>query len=326
MTDASIKESNVDEATGLQHGYGFVHFNSTADGAQSAFRAIMELTGDAFFSLHCEGSRNFMKQFHGNQVTQPSPAASRPNSANAPTSSRSSHQKFRSIHNAPSPVKSITPPYRDFNFSAGTPYYNQPPSSQTGSEVLQPYPPTSYHSPPNILTNPVYCYTATGPYGPVPTSDTNVILAPSAFPTQSNGPTYSSYDSYPNNYTYFPVPAHIALHPHLSSGTAGPTAKPSYLSYNTGPSSRMQCSLPQGMGPSRPPDSSKVENASFISQRTDEKNQFDKRAHARNRGNTKARSANAPRHVAQGIGEGNLITETRHDLSGNTIATKSALV
>lgn len=325
MTDASIKESNVDEATGLQHGYGFVHFNSTADGAQSAFRAIMELTGDAFFSLHCEGSRNFMKQFHGNQVTQPSPSVSRPNSANAPTSSRPSHQKFRSIHSAPSSVKSTNPPYRDFNFPAGPPYYNHSPTSQPGPEVLQPYPSASYHSPPNILPNPVYCYAATGPYGPLPTSDTNVILAPSAFPAQSNVPTYSSYDSYPPNYTYFPVPAHIALHPHLASGTAGPTTKPSYLSYSNGPSSRMQCSIPQGMGASRAPDS-KEESPSFISHRVDDKAQFDRRAYARNRGNTKARSANAPRHVAQGIGESNLTAESHHDLTGKTIASKSSLV
>lgn len=217
VTDASIKESNVDEATGLQHGYGFVHFNSSPDGAHSAFRAIMELTGDVFFSLHCEGSRNFMKQFHGNHAAQITTQISRTKSA--PTSSpRNANSTYR---NAPGTSKPSSKPnalYSDFNFKSGQPYYNQS-VGPSGSEVMI-YPPAPYmNSMTNILTNPACFYPSAGPYGPVPLGNTSVILPPTAFPSQTNMRSFPPYDAYSPAYQFFPMtlPHQMPSHTHLGS-------------------------------------------------------------------------------------------------------------
>lgn len=220
VTDASIKESNVDEATGLQHGYGFVHFNSTPDGANSAFRAIMELTGDVFFSLHCEGSRNFMKQFHGNHATQIATQISRTKSA--PTSlPRNTNTTYR---NAPGSSKSGTKSnasYSDFNFKNGPPCFNQSMGSLTSPENMI-YPPVPYiNSMGNIVPNSAYFYTSAGPYGPMPLSSPSVLLPPTAFSSQSNMRSFPLYDAYSPGYPFFPVsnqmPSNTQLGPSLEN-------------------------------------------------------------------------------------------------------------
>lgn len=318
VTDASIKESNVDETTGLQHGYGFVHFNSSPDGAQSAFRAITELSGDCFFSLHCEGSRNFMKQFNGAQAPSapPSPKSSSPST---PTQPRSPSSNYHTSQSLVTIAKSRTPQHREFAFQSGSqPYYSQPAITPSGSEPPHAYFPTPYmNTPSNILPNPMYHYTAIGQFCPAPTSDINLVMPPSAFPTRTAIPTYTAYDSYAPNYTYFPVPLHMAIHPHLIKGTAGPTAKPSYLSYSVKPAARM----PGHVGTFRGSTSSKDDSTPPHQRRSEDKAFADKRAFARSRSINKTRLDMLPtKHVAQGIGEtGEPLTTT--EALGDTEAT-----
>ena len=229
VTDASIKESNVDEATGLQHGYGFVHFNSTPDGANSAFRAIMELTGDVFFSLHCEGSRNFMKQFHGNHATQIATQISRTKSA--PTSlPRNVNTTYR---NGPGSSKSSIKSnalYSDFNNKNGSPYFNQSMGSLAGPESMI-YPPVPYvNSMGNIVPNSAYFYTSAGPYGPMPLSSPSVLLPPSAFSSQSNMSSFPLYDAYSPGYPFFPVTNQMPSHTHI-----GPALESYHGNYSSDP-------------------------------------------------------------------------------------------
>lgn len=276
----------------------------------------MELSGDAFFSLHCEGSRNFMKQFHGNgtQIAQTPATSPRPNSTPA-TAARAPNPKYRNLQTAQSNALKKPQSYREYNFQTVPPYFNQL-STQPIPDTIQAYQPTSFmNTATNTIQNPVYCYGAGVPYCPIPTSDANIIMPSSAFPTQTNMSSYSAYDAYPPNYTYFPMPVHhVALHPHLANGTAGPTAKPSYLSYNAGPSPRGHGSAPSGMGAMRGSNPPKDDSSSPTSHshRTEEKiTQFDKRAHTRTRSSQKARSAQiSQKYEAQGVGESHQISPT----------------
>ena len=253
-----------------------------------------------------------MKQFHGNGTGTPiaqTPASSPRPGSTPPTVTRAPNPKYRSLQTAQSNIQKKQPPYRDYNnFQTGPPPYFNQISSQPIPDSIQAYQSTSFmNTASNAIQNPVYCYGSAVPYCPIPTSDANIIMPSSAFPTQTNMSSYSPYDAYPQNYSYFPIPVHVALHPHLANGTAGPTTKPSYLSYTAGPSPRGHGPVPAGMGAVRGPNSPKDESSSFISHphRAEEKTQFDKRAHTRTRSSNKARSAQSPRkNEAQGLGLG----------------------
>ena len=255
-----------------------------------------------------------MKQFHGNgtQISQTPATSPRPNSSPAVTA-RAPNSKYRSLQTAQSNVLKKQPSYREYNFQATTPYFNQL-STQPVPDTVQAYQSTSFmNSATHTIQNPVYCYGAAVPYCPIPTSDANIIMPSSAFPTQTNMPSYSTYDAYPPNYTYFPMPVHVALHPHLANGTAGPTTKPSYLSNNASPSPRGHGSASSGGGATRGSNSPKDGSSSPSSHphRPEEKTQSDKRAHARIRSSQKARSAQTPpKHEAQGVGESHQMSPT----------------
>ena len=260
-----------------------------------------------------------MKQFHGNGTGTPiaqTPASSPRPGSTPPTVTRAPNPKYRSLQTAQSNIQKKQPPYRDYNnFQTGPPPYFNQISSQPIPDSIQAYQSTSFmNTASNAIQNPVYCYGSAVPYCPIPTSDANIIMPSSAFPTQTNMSSYSPYDAYPQNYSYFPIPVHVALHPHLANGTAGPTTKPSYLSYNAGPSPRGHGSAPSGMGAMRGSNPPKDDSSSPTSHshRPEEKTtHFDKRAHTRTRSSQKARSAQiSQKHEAQGVGESHQISPT----------------
>ena len=291
VTDASIKESNVDETTGLQQGYGFVHFISSPNGAESAFRAITEVTGDAFFSLHCEGSRNFMKQFRGINA-QPSTLQALRSKAGIPPSSAPNKNYRTAPHGAPNIGKTSSPYYEVNNFPTGSPYYYQALTTQSGSEVLM-YPPAPYmNSISSPSPNQAYCYTPGGPYGSVSSSNTPVMLSPPVNLQHSNMVGLSSYDSYPVTYPFFPAPVQMPIQTvHTGAGNISTSPRGNYNS-NGGPTPRANW----------PPTARRS-------------------VHAQSRGSDKSRNVNAPSNNIAQDREMNLPTSNHHlDMVGIAVS------
>eukprot|EP01039_Chlorochromonas_danica_P006691 gene6691-7398_t len=65
IEDVSIKESFIDHRGGSQYGYGFVHFASSQEGVQAAFKAVkcIHKTTMNHITFTAELSRNLLKQF-----------------------------------------------------------------------------------------------------------------------------------------------------------------------------------------------------------------------------------------------------------------------
>ena len=206
VIDASIKESNVDELTGLQHGYGFVHFNSSPDGSHSAFRAITELSGDGYFGLHCEGSRNFMKQFQGNPTLR-HPLAN-PRSKNPTGGHRAAVPSYRNV-NVPNfnHMKEGSISYHDYNVQSGSQLNNLSGLIHNGPEYTEYPPSTSYNGPESsLLRNQAYSYAS----GPSRSVSKNLAPSPSIqYPGQSTMASFPPYDAY-SSYSISP-PANRSL-------------------------------------------------------------------------------------------------------------------
>eukprot|EP01039_Chlorochromonas_danica_P004249 gene4248-4668_t len=69
VEDVSIKESSVDQRSGRQCGYGFVHFRADNDGIEAAFQAVSQIDNATVdgVTYNVELSRNLLKQFSQRQ-------------------------------------------------------------------------------------------------------------------------------------------------------------------------------------------------------------------------------------------------------------------
>eukprot|EP01032_Pedospumella_encystans_P012070 gene12070-13988_t len=115
VVDVSIKQSAVDQRSGRQSGYGFVHFSADHAGIIAAFDALSRMNNNTYdgVTYSVEPSKNLLRQMDEMNLGVPGNRGPRANQPGAAPSQYQQHQPQQSLYDRGMPLQSrMEPQYR----------------------------------------------------------------------------------------------------------------------------------------------------------------------------------------------------------------------